>query len=221
METMNLETVNGQHQRSSRAIAAPTSEPRLSLYEIETVLSDLAALRSEMQETGEDTEAVDAEIVAYISREIRKVDGIAGYLKHCALMASAAKEEAQRMAARSRSWADRGSLIKETCMRVMLMIGVKRLDGHVNTLIVKGNGGRCAVEISNPELVPSEYMRVTVDMRSDVWHEIEKSMGAQWIKENVGRTIVTPALSLIGEALEKDAVAGCRLLERGAHVECR
>ncbi len=221
----------------------------ISLLGIESDLHDLFTWWQEA-ETPEEVEAAEVAIRACAEAEVRKVDGIRKYWRLCDQMEAAAKFEAETQKKRAQMWDARRARLKLLVYDVMTAFHLKKLEGQTGSLMVKGNGGRCAVEISDQSLVPSEYMRVTVDMRSDVWHEIEKSMGAQWIKENVGRTTVAPALSLIGEALErpcevcrgtrlkydpgfpanedcdacsgsgKQSVAGARLSERGAHVEC-
>jgi len=166
-------------------------------------------------------EAAEVAIRACAEAEVRKVDGIRRYWRLCDQMEAAAKFEAETQRNRAQMWDARRARLKALVYDVMTAFHLKKLEGQTGTLSMKGNGGRQAVEIQNPDLVPSEYMRVTVDMAGPVWEEIVKGMGQQWIKENVGRTSTVPSLSLIGEALEKDAVAGCRLLDRGHHVEVR
>ncbi len=212
-----------EERRGGDGIQGETMSTALSGISLLGIESDLHDLFTWWQEadTPEEIEAAEVAIRACAEQEVRKVDGIRKYWRLCDQMEAAAKFEAETQRKRAQMWAARRDRLKLLVQDVMTAFHMKKLEGQTGSLYLKGNGGRQAVEISNPELVPSEYMRVTVDMRSDVWHEIEKSMGAQWIRENVGRTTVTPALSLIGEALEKDAVAGARLIERGQHVEMR
>ncbi len=211
----------------------------LSLYTIEDDLLSLIQMREEIAGSGiadnttptglellDQLKTIDQQIAEYVRAEIRKVDNIGGLWRHFASMAALAKCEAKRLDAVAKNWEARLERLKYVCQVAMESFewraGKPRmLEGKSTKLYLKANGGRCAVEISNPELVPSEYQRVTMECSGDVWAELTAKMGTQWIKENVGRTTVTPALSLIGEALEKDAVAGCRLLPRSSHVEMR
>ncbi len=192
----------------------------LSLFGIESNIHDLMDIWQDA-ETPEDMALAEERIREWANLEVRRVDGIRKYWRLCDQMEAAAKFEAETQRRRAQMWAARRARLKLLVYDVMTAFHLKKLEGQTGSLMVKGNGGKQAVEISNPELVPSEYMRVTMECSGDVWAELTSRMGAQWIKENVGRTTVTPALSLIGEALEKDAVAGARLIERGQHVEMR
>lgn len=192
----------------------------LSLFGIESTIHDLMDIWQEA-DTPEDLALAEERIREWANLEVRKVDGIRKYWRLCDQMEAAAKFEAETQQKRARMWDARRARLKALVYDVMTAFHLKKLEGQTGSLMIKGNGGRQAVEIQNPDLVPSEFMRVTVDMAGPVWEEIVKGMGPQWIKENVGRTSTAPSLSLIGEALEKDAVAGCRLSERGSHVECR
>lgn len=211
----------------------------LSLYRIEDDLLSLIQMREEIAGSGiaddstptgcellDQLKTIDDQIALYVRAEIRKVDNIGNLWRHFASMAQLAKCEAKRLTEVAKNWDARLERLKWVCQVAMESFewraGKPRmLEGRQTRLYLKGNGGKQAVEIQNPDLVPSEFMRVTVDMAGPVWEEIGSRMGAQWIKENVGRVSVAPSLSLIGEALEKDAVAGCRLSDRGQHVECR
>lgn len=211
----------------------------LSLYQLEDDLLSLIQMREEIAGSGiaddqtptglellDQLKTIDDQIALYVRAEIRKVDSIGGLWRHFASMAQLAKCEAKRLEAAAHNWDARLERLKYVCQVAMESFewraGKPRmLEGKSTKLYLKGNGGKQAVEIQNPDLVPSEYMRVTVDMAGPVWDAITKEMGPQWIRENVGRASTAPALSLIGEALEKDAVAGCRLSDREQHVEMR
>ncbi len=192
----------------------------ISLLGIESDLHDLFSWWQDA-ESPEEIEAAEVAIRACAEQEVRKVDGIRKYWRLCDQMEAAAKFEAETQRKRAQMWDARRARLKLLVYDVMTAFHLKKLEGQTGSLSIRGNGGRCAVEISNPDLVPSEYMRVTMECSGDVWAELTAKMGAQWIKDNVGRTTVAPSLTLIGEALEKDAVAGCRLQDRGQHVEMR
>lgn len=212
----------------------------LSLYKLEDDLLSLIQMREEIAGSGiaddqtpagcellDQLRVIDEQIAEYVKAEIRKVDNIGSLWRHFASMAALAKCEAKRLDAVARNWEARLERLKYVCQVAMESFewraGKPRmLEGKQTKLYLKGNGGKQAVEIQNPDLVPREYARVTMECSGSVWDELTARMGAQWIKENVGRTTVAPSLSLIGEALERDgAVAGCRLSERGQYVEMR
>lgn len=126
----------------------------------------------------------------------------------------------------------------------------RKLEGVRHTLYLKGNGGKQAVEVYDEALVPDEFCSVTVTMPVSIWHDVLDEIdivGVTGVKE--GPRI--PSLSLIGAEMEKPcgrcggagtlsghpriervqcidcggsgrrSVAGCRLAERGQHVEIR
>jgi Siphovirus Gp157 len=213
----------------------------ISLYQIESDLASLIEIREQELENhrhavdnhgepeAEMLEAIaviDNQIREYIAAEIRKVDNIRSFWRHCELMRDAAKAEAEMQAKRAKAWDGRLQRLKAVCLAVLETIPFptgkpKKLEGRTGTISLRGNGGRAPVEISNPDLIPDELTRITAEMSGDVWEEIVKYFGPAWVTEKMGRVTRAPALSLIGEALERGPVAGCRLAERSSHVECR
>ena len=121
------------------------STQNLSLYNLEATLMRLMFEReeiaSEEPENGSQGETQrrqlrekDTEIREYVSKEIRKVDGVAYYLKEFETRAAAAKEEAKRLKARADAWEARHERLETLVKSVMLMSGKSRLDGDSNTL---------------------------------------------------------------------------------------
>jgi len=228
----------------------------LSLFAIETVLLDLIMLREEMLESSEDVAAVDEQITAYIRQEVVKVDNIRAFWRHCELMRDAAKAEAETQAQRAKAWASRLDRLKETCRSVMETIPFptgkpRKLEGRTGSLLLKANGGKQAVEISNESMVPDELCTVTVTMP---WGMLQLIQIVDDEPEGCRIGPRTPSLSLIGEALQRkceacegrghqrdpvfeehispdtcgecggsghQSVPGCRLSPRSNHVECK
>ena len=224
----------------------------LSLFAIETVLLDLIMLREEMLESSEDVAAVDEQITAYIRQEVVKVDNIRAFWRHCELMRDAAKAEAETQAQRAKAWASRLDRLKETCRSVMETIPFptgkpRKLEGRTGSLLLKANGGKQAVEISDESMVPDELCTITVTMSVELWNAAAVFFAEDLVGTKVGPR--TPSLSLIGEAIQKPCVAcngvgapwnnsasvpcpecggsghqsvpGCRLSPRSNHVECK
>lgn len=207
----------------------------LSLYAIESDLVNLIEMREQATEemlaikdgsTPEHDAAMEAiavidnQIREYITAEIRKVDNIRAFWRHCELMRDAAKEEARVQSDRSKAWGARLDRLKATCALVMESIPFpagkpKKLEGRTGVLLLKANGGKQAVEVTDESLVPDELCTVTVTMLAIEWHR-----GTNLRTISVGPR--TPSRSLIGEQLANgEGVPGARLAERGNHVECK
>ena len=240
----------------------------LSLYQLESQLSELIEMREQSCESlklaesegdlpqtierlNDEVTAIDNAIREYITAEIRKVDGIRAFWRHCELMASAAKEEAEVQTARSKAWKDRLDRLKDMVKLVMETIPFpenkpKKLEGRTGGLYLKANGGKQAVEIHDESLVPDELTQVSVQMSGIAWKELLALAGAEsdYASAKVTRA---PWLSLIAERLAqkctrcagngnliiqgivcdecggsgRQSVPGARFAERGSHVECK
>jgi len=199
----------------------------VSLWNIETALLELVAFREEAQ-TDEERQAADDQIQQYVAREVTKVDNIRAFVKHCELVANAAKEEAAVQTERQRIWEARRARVMEMARVTMEMAGLKRLEGRTGSLLRKANGGVQPVDVSNPEMLPEEYADVTVKMPLDVWTELCEAMDAMPIWESVGPACpasachVAPNLTRIRETLLRgEGVPGASLRPRGEHLECK
>ena len=196
---------------------------KLSLWSIEAEIEALIDQREELTampwipgepgdvERHNQIAAVDLKIQEWIGREVRKVDGIRGYLKHCDMMAGAAKAEAQAQSQRAKAWEDRGRRIKAFVASVMDAAGLKKLEGQTGTLMLKGNGGVQPVTITDPEMVPDDLCSVTVTMTVAAWDwALDVLNGNE--AEMKGFTFAvgprTPMLAKIREALARPC-EGC------------
>jgi hypothetical protein len=225
--------------------AAPNTS--LSLWHIEDAITQLMDMREEATEP-EDIAVIEGELVKYAQQEVRKVDNILGYLKHCAMMEAAAKEEAAAQAERARLWKERSARLKRACQSVMETFtggDRKKIEGRTGALLLKGNGGRQAVTISDPLLVPEEYCDYVGSIPGEIWREMlsrfEPLAGVPLIR--------TPRAARIYEALQakceacggdglqpfssdgekcsscggsgQAGVPGAQLEPRGAHIEIK
>ena len=191
----------------------------LSLYQIESGLADLIEMRETCVGSGDDPQTdyehqirvIDEAIRQYIETEIRKVDGIRSFWRHCELMRDAAKIEAEQQAKRSAQWAGRLERLKSMCKTVMESMPwpegkPKKLEGRTGALYLKANGGK-AVEITDRGLVPPEFQEVTVTFRADHFALLQEIMAGyvEGIKDpitcKVGAT--WPALALVAAELAK------------------
>jgi len=206
----------------------------LSLYTIENDLANLIEMREQAIEEAKgvlslvgpeapeyadavrDVDVIDKQIAEYVRTEIRKVDNIRSFWRHAELMRDAAKAEANRQNERAKSWDGRLQAMRETIRFVMESMPwapgkPRKLEGRTGSLMLKANGGKQAVEITDEALVPDEFCTVTVTITARQWKQMSDT-----------RPPRTPSLSLIAAEIEKgEGVPGARLAPRGEHVECR
>src|SRR5882757_1557114 len=128
----------------------------LSLFSIESGLHELFDAWQNA-ETPEQLEAAEVAIRACAEAEVRKVDNIRRYWRACDQMAAAAKHEAATQTERARLWESRRDRLKAVVYAVMDQFGLKKLEGQTGQLLLKGNGGKQAVEIHDELLVPDEF----------------------------------------------------------------
>ncbi len=206
----------------------------LSLWKIESDLAELFQMREDAaeailtapMETLEDRRGdlalIDTAIADYCRQEIRKVDGVRAVWKHLEDVIANARAEAKLQ--QKRAWAAEENLerLKANVQAVMESMPwvpgkSKMLEGRTGKLYLKGNGGCQAVHITDETLVPDEFMSITTTMSMQQWNLLVACAGVV----QTSNTTIRPALALIGEALLTTPVAGCRLLERGQHLEIR
>lgn len=186
----------------------------LTLFHIESELADLVNLRDQLAEQGEDLAPIDTAIREYVAREIRKVDGIRAYLKHAEMMASAAREEAKLQKARGDAWQARIDRLKDFLRFVMEDMSwtegkPRRIEGKTGSLVLKPDGGRQAVEITDASLIPEEYVQYTGTISGEAWETLHISVADErrgqdwddWVKRADVRMERIPHKGRIGEAL--------------------
>lgn len=222
----------------------------LSLWNIEAELANLIDLRDQMAEAGEDVVPCETAIREYCQRELQKVDAIRSYLKHAEMMAAAARSEAEQQAARAKAWQARIDRLKEFCKVTMETWEAKRLDGSTGSILLKANGGRQPVTITNADLIPEELVQYEGRISGAAMEQMLQAMPTLLAYRNTDATIWMRGVDLeriphkgrIAEALaaacpnckgltpikceECDGtghskVPGAHLGDRGQHVEIR
>lgn len=159
-----------------------TTAPNLTLYGIETQLLELLNFRDAVAsdpdmtpaEQKESLEAIDNSIREYVTAEVKKVDGIAHYLREFDARAGVLKQEAKRCADAAKAWEKRGENLESMVISIMQQINATRLDGRTSVLSLRKNPPAC--EISQPALVPQEYQRVKVTMSVSLLRRIEAAL---------------------------------------------
>jgi len=200
------------------------SNQSLSLFAIEEQLIQLIAFAEDPDLTPEEREVAAGEIQKYVAAEVRKVDSIRGYLRHCEVMAWAARGEARRQLDNATIWENRQQRIKGYCFDAMQHAGLKKLEGNTGTLQVKGNGGVQPLQVNNESLVPEEYCDYVGRISGRMWRTVLKICAAvsapDVSKDDVDLQRV-PNNKRVREALASGPVPGAQLLERGAHLEVK
>jgi Siphovirus Gp157 len=162
----------------------------LNLYGIESAIQECVELVESAETPAEKKAAQDA-LAEYVAQEIEKVDNIRSYLKHCARMADAARDEARLQAKRGEAWEERGERLRELVKLIMGQRNRKRLEGRTGTIRLQANSS-CKLKVTDESLIPEEF----------------------WIVETV-RNLNTGRLKA---ALAQGPVAGAHLEERGEHL---
>ncbi len=193
------------------------SAATLSLYDIESQLLQLLEFR-ESAETPEEKAAADKEIEKYIQLEIRKVDGIAKFIRNEEAAAEVISKEVSRLRARVDRHITRVQWMKNLALEAMHLINEKKLEGDTNTLRRQDNPE--ALVITSPDLIPSQMCQFTATMTHQQYRELLIALNSS----EVGLTLKpffeqcvkrTPINADVKTALKNGAhVPGARL-ERG------
>jgi Siphovirus Gp157 len=191
-------------------------------------------------------EAADLALRTLAELELRKVDGYVAQLRTLQAAMEYRKKEAARHTLAARQIQSALDWLKQFAQGAMEAWGKKRLEGKTGYLLLKGDGGKQAVTITDESLVPEQFMMVSLTYSLKQWAE----MG---IRPDPKHPRV-PVLSLIAEALNqpcpdcagkggpvdltaygggdnepcptcdgtgKQSVPGARLQDRGQHVEIK
>lgn len=135
---------------------------KLPLYDVEKQLVELMEFRDSEDLDPEARATVEAEIDRYIAAELSKVDNIRGYLRHCEMMAGAARQEADRQASRARRWESRIDRITSSCVKALRDAGKTKVEGRTGILRAQKNGGKLALEITDEKQLPTEYTPMVI-----------------------------------------------------------
>lgn len=191
----------------------------LTLWEIESGLLDLLEARDAAEDDA-GRAACDQAIAEYVAREIDKVDRIRGLLKHCELVAKAAREEAADQQKRAQMWEARRDRVKELVKTVMEAHGLKRIEGRTGRLRLQGNGGLAPLEIISPDNLPEECCKYVGWIGGALWARWRVLLTAAGLTGSSDFSLQrAPDSERVRAAVLRDGgVPGARLGERGSHV---
>lgn len=214
---------------------------KLSLFQIESDLRAIVEQRCDAQERLDELEqahsaapnesigeaihsvrdeitVADGLIRAYIGKEVQKVDGIAHVLLELEGRRFLHTQEADRLKMLAAGEEATAKRIKDMVLLVMDEFGVAKLEGAIHDLKAQGNGGLQALTIAQPDMVPLDLKRVTVELRADSAKDFAEKFAGQYRI----LAIAHPDPKDIRAKLESnEGVPGCRLEPRGKHLRIK
>jgi Gp157 protein len=214
-----------------------TEKQNLTLYGIETQYLELVAEREAIaldplmpnEYRDQALAACETAIAEYVKAEMQKCDGIAAYLREFEARAKTYKEESRRCSEMAKYWQGQYDELESRVIGVMQLVKKNVLMGARSQFKLKGNPP--SVDVAQPDMVPKEYMRITVTMPYELWSKILFSLpdGPETIqiraelaaKAKYGEA--EPMKSVIAEELKKEggAVPGCRLIKDKVRLEVK
>lgn len=184
----------------------------LTLWHIEADLSNLINLRDEMEELGEDLAPIDSQIAAYVQAQVRKVDSLRSFFKYAEMMVAAAEAEARLQKSRAQRWQVRIDRLKHACQCVMEAMPwkpdqVRRIDGKTGSLLLKTNGGKQEVVITQESLIPEGLVQYEGRISGELLRRVKSLfVSARWpstLKEMMLGFERVPHKGRIAEALSQ------------------
>ena len=154
----------------------------LTLYEIEKELVELLELREEATAEGalpDELALIDKQIAEYMTREVKKVDGVANAVRIYRYAAYQDLAEARRLTERANMWNARAQRVKEAALYVMGSLGLTKLETPRNTLRIQKNSGLEPLEVPILENLPWRYRTVTVEIPWDDWASLPWQVDAK------------------------------------------
>ncbi len=182
-------------------------EPSMSLYALESAIVELFALRDEAEAEGDAQQValMDQEIAKWTAAELRKVDGVAAWIRECEARAQIADEEAERLRHRAKAWQAKADRVKEAAKQAMLDHDLKKVAGRLNTLRIQGNGGLQKLETDMATL-PDSFRLFRIDLSSGMYQRFLDCLPSTWAGALKERTTSAPDLNAIRDALKMQIV---------------
>ena len=198
------------------------------------------APESALPELREQLAVLDKTLEEYLTLEARKVDNYCRFLASAKLLISGMTEEERRIKDRRKRIERAVEWLKRRTVDVMAFAGKKRVDGtNGRYLLRKGNGGLAPLVIdgwdaeaerwTSPEtcVVPLDCLTATVVVRGDIWNIWQRLLSQPtWagIEMSAAEFKVSYApnqAAIRAKLAAGEAVPGCRLAERGEHLEAK
>jgi Siphovirus Gp157 len=199
-------------------MSAIVSAENSSLFEIDKELEVAFDAAMEEEQNGSMSEETRRHCTDLFAEFGRKVDRIARYVRATEFKARAAKEEAERLAARHKSAQNRVEQVKSMLSYFMQSRGLKRLEGELNTIRLQKNG-QASLQL-DPVSLPDEYNRRDFSLMQRDWLKVLESITAPELRAVFTSAItkIEPHKELIRQKLQAgEEVPGASLV-KGQHV---
>lgn len=196
-----------------------TSAENSSLFEIDQELeAAFEAASQEQEQTGEIGEETRQNCLALFAELGKKVDRIAAYVRATEFKARAAKEEAARLSARQKSAENRVLQVKSMLAYYLQTRGLKRLEGHLNSVRLQKNG-QPSLRL-DPLTLPREYQHATVMIPQLDWERVLSLIPIAELRQKLETAVV--AVEPNKELIRQDLQAGKQIsgaeLFKGEHI---
>ena len=207
---------------SQQPMTSPSNAPapRRSLYDISVAIVGLHELREQAEYEGDAARVaeIDGQLKQYLSNELpAKIDSVRNYIRWQENEAEVRAEEAKNQAVLAGRAEANVERMKGMLLWCLQQLGQTKLEGALHWVRRQGNGGLRPLKIRQPELVPDEYLLVTIRMPLDKWRQYGDHLADIGIDCELVRTELND--DEIRAALERgEGVPGCELGERGEHV---
>ena len=201
------------------ATTSPANAENSTLFEIDEELeAAFEAASQEQEQNGEISQETRERCLALFAELGRKVDRIAGYVRATEFKARAAKEEANRLAARHKSAENRVLQVKSMLAYYMQSRGLKRLEGHLNTVRLQKNS-QPSLRL-DPLTLPCEYQQTSITVAQPDWRQVLDLVTLPELKQKLESAVVAvePNKELIRQDLQAGAVVPGASLFRGEHI---
>ena len=166
----------------------------------------------------DDLVVLDKQIELYMAALPAKVDSVRHVWKRIEVLIQEAADEVKFQSRRGQHLKADLECLKDYCQRCMELIEWKpgkprKLEGRSGYLLLKGNGGRPAVEVYDERLIPDELTTKTITLSPLVWQEILNAVCdaprptadrvMALMRDGVKESARLPSLSLISARLSE------------------
>ena len=194
----------------------------LTLWDIESGIYECMERLEDAREHGdsESIEEATTAIAAYVAAEITKVDGIGRYIRFCKAQAQKVRDhiasETERLCGMAEKWDRRSDSVANAAIGVLRATGKRRVESAI--MVIRRQKNPDSVEITDAVLIPSKFVRVTVQMSEDrYWRLIEGDLGqireeASVIKREIMKSEIKPVL------MRGETVPGASLITDSEHL---
>lgn len=198
-----------------------------SIFEIDEALDLLVQSAQEQAEgnNGEITEELRNALVEYLEAFGYKVDRIANYIKAQRAEAETAGREAERLAARQRTAANREKRLKSMLVYYMASRELRRLRGSLITITLQNNSQPSLV-VNDVSQIPNAFYRAKVDLPWTEWDEILASLPQGALRDRLraaeGRSVQKELQrGVLADTLARGENVDGATLVKGQHVRLR